>query len=156
VAQDSVRRDIMRVFNKDKTVELTEYDKSKGYLVNDKLLVAHHERVLPQNAEWHYEVVKEYSNGGKVVEKVIDKPAVMPRDPYDEYEDIQVYIPYTEAELAEIEMFDLKQKLFDTDYQAIKYAEGFLAEEEYAEMKAQRQAWRERINELEAVIGGGV
>jgi FtsZ-binding cell division protein ZapB len=156
VAQDSVRRDIMRVFNKDKTVELTEYDKSKGYLVNDKLLVAHHERVLPQNAEWHYEVVKEYSNGGKVVEKVIDKPAVMPRDPYDEYEDIQVYIPYTAAELAEIEIFELKQKLYDTDYQAIKYAEGFLTEEEYAEMKAQRQAWRERINELEAVIGGGV
>lgn len=146
----------MRVFNKDKTVELTEYDTTKGYLVNDKLLVAHHERVLPQNAEWHYEVVANYSNGGKVVEKVIDKPAVMPRDPYDEYEDIQVYIPYTEAELAEIEMFELKQKLYDTDYQAIKYAEGFLTEEEYAEMKAQRQAWRERINELEAVIGGGV
>lgn len=146
----------MRVFNKDKTVELTEYDLERGYLVDDKLLVAHHERVLPQNAEWHYEVVKEYPNGGKVVEKVIDKPAVLPRDAYDEYEDIQVYIPYTEAELAEIEMFDLKQKLYGTDYQAIKYAEGFLTEEEYAEMKAQRQAWRERINELEAVIGGSV
>lgn len=146
----------MRVFNKDKTVELTEYDTTKGYLVDDKLLVAHHERVLPKNAEWHYEVVKEYPNGGKVVEKVIDKPAVMPRDAYDEYEDIKVYIPYTEKELAEIEIFDLKDKLYLTDYQAIKYAEGCLTDEEYAEMKAQRQAWRERINELEAVIGGSV
>ena len=146
----------MRVFNEAKTIELIDYDLEKGYLVNDKLFVAHHERVLPQNAEWHYEVVKEYPNGGKVVEKVIDKPAVMPMDAYDEYEDIQVYVPYTEKELAEIEIFDLKDKLYLTDYQAIKYAEGFLTEEEYADMKAQRQAWRERINELEAVIGGSV
>ena len=146
----------MRVFNKDKTVELTEYDTTKGYLVDGKLFVAHHERVLPQNAEWHYEVVKEYPNGGKVVEKFIDKPAVMPRDAYDEYEDIQVYVPYTEAELATFEISELKKKLGATDYQAIKYAEGCLTEEEYAEMRAQRQAWRERINELEAVIGGSV
>ena len=146
----------MRVFNKDKTIELNEYDLEKGYLKDDKLFVAHHERVLPQNAEWHYEVVKEYPNGGKVVEKVIDKPAVMPRDAYDEYEDIEVYVPYTEAQLADIEIFDLKDKLYLTDYQAIKYAEGCLTEEEYAEMKVQRQAWRERINELEAVIGGSV
>lgn len=56
----------------------------------------------------------------------------------------------------EEEIAELKKKLGATDYQAIKYAEGFLTEEEYADMKAQRQAWRERINELEAVIGGSV
>lgn len=44
----------------------------------------------------------------------------------------------------------LKQKLKDTDYKAIKYAEGQLSEEEYASMKAERQSWRDRINELEA------
>ena len=36
-----------------------------------------------------------------------------------------------------------------TDYRAIKYAEGVLSDEEYAPDKAQRQAWRERIGELE-------
>ena len=36
-----------------------------------------------------------------------------------------------------------------TDYQAIKYAEGQLTEEEYAPIKAQRQAWRDEINLLE-------
>lgn len=46
---------------------------------------------------------------------------------------------------------ELKQKLFDTDYQAIKYAEGWISEEEYAPMKAQRQTWRDEINELENV-----
>lgn len=43
----------------------------------------------------------------------------------------------------------LKQKLKNTDYQAIKYAEGLLTEEEYAPIKAQRQAWRNEINALE-------
>lgn len=50
------------------------------------------------------------------------------------------------------EINDLKQKLLDTDYQAIKYAEGVLSESEYSEMKAQRQLWRTTINELESKI----
>lgn len=50
----------------------------------------------------------------------------------------------------EEEIAELKKKLAATDYQAIKYAEGFFTDEEYAEMRAQRQAWRDRINELEA------
>jgi uncharacterized membrane protein len=43
----------------------------------------------------------------------------------------------------------LKNKLRATDYLAIKYAEGMITEEEYAPMKAQRQAWRDEINRLE-------
>ena len=43
----------------------------------------------------------------------------------------------------------LKAMLRQTDYQAIKYAEGVLTEEEYAPIKAKRQAWRDEINELE-------
>lgn len=54
------------------------------------------------------------------------------------------------AELIEIE--ELKQKLIDTDYQAIKYAEGHLSEEEYTPIKEERQTWRNRINELEAEL----
>ena len=48
-----------------------------------------------------------------------------------------------------IEIDELKTKLRDTDYQATKYSEGWFTEEEYAPIKAQRQAWRDRINELE-------
>ena len=43
----------------------------------------------------------------------------------------------------------LKNKLYDTDYKAIKYAEGLLSEEEYAPIKEQRQTWRNEINTLE-------
>lgn len=43
----------------------------------------------------------------------------------------------------------LKKQLAETDYQAIKYAEGWITEEEYAPIKAARQALRDQINELE-------
>lgn len=48
----------------------------------------------------------------------------------------------------------LKKRLFDTDYKAIKYSEGWLTDKEYAEVKAQREEWRKRINELEASLEG--
>lgn len=44
---------------------------------------------------------------------------------------------------------ELKALLTQTDYKAIKYAEGVLDETEYAEVKAQRQVWRNEINKLE-------
>ena len=43
----------------------------------------------------------------------------------------------------------LKQLLTNTDYKAIKHSEGLISDEDYAEIKAQREAWRARINELE-------
>lgn len=49
---------------------------------------------------------------------------------------------------------ELKKKLFDTDYKAIKYSEGWLTDKEYAEVKAQREEWRKCINKLEASLEG--
>lgn len=46
----------------------------------------------------------------------------------------------------------LKKKLTDTDYKAIKYAEGFISEEEYVPIKAERQRTRDEINRLEKQI----
>lgn len=47
---------------------------------------------------------------------------------------------------------ELKSLLSKTDYQAIKYAEGLISEQEYAPIKSQRQAYRDEINKLEALI----
>lgn len=47
------------------------------------------------------------------------------------------------------EVKDLKAKLASTDYIAIKFAEGWITAEDYAPTKAERQSWRDRINELE-------
>lgn len=65
----------------------------------------------------------------------------------DEINNIGFYKLVKTQELIEIE--SLKQKLAYTDYKAIKYAEGQLSEEEYTSIKAERQAWRNKINELE-------
>jgi len=46
---------------------------------------------------------------------------------------------------------ELKKLLADTDYEAIKFTEGELTEEEFAPIKAQRHAWRLEIRELESV-----
>lgn len=51
-----------------------------------------------------------------------------------------------------IEITQLKKQLSDTDYKAIKYAEGQISESDYAPVKAQRQGYRDRINELEALL----
>lgn len=141
----------MTVYNQDKTEILTEYDLEKGYLQADKLFIKRHKAVKAVEEQGHYETTKEYANGGKDVEWVIDVPGVEAKPAWDEYEDIQVYIPYSEKELASFEIADLKAKLTATDYKAIKYAEGLISESDYAPIKEQRQAWRERINELEQV-----
>ena len=47
---------------------------------------------------------------------------------------------------------ETKEKLSQTDYQAIKYFEGFISEADYAPIKEQRQAWRDEINALEAEL----
>lgn len=66
---------------------------------------------------------------------------------------MQVQHEPTEEEVAEMQrqarIAELKQLLAESDYKAIKYAEGWLTAEDYAATKAERQAWRDEINELE-------
>ena len=47
---------------------------------------------------------------------------------------------------------ELKTLLKDSDYKAIKYAEGAISESEYTITKAERQAWRDEINTLEGML----
>lgn len=44
---------------------------------------------------------------------------------------------------------ELKALLAATDYKALKFMEGWLSENEYAPIRAERQAIRDKINELE-------
>lgn len=90
----------MKVYNKDKTQILTEYDLNKGHLVYDTI-IKHIEAVKPVEEQSHYVVIAEYPNGGKDVEKVVDVEAVKGVPAHNETEEIQVYIPYTPEELAE-------------------------------------------------------
>ncbi len=145
----------MKVYNEDKTEILEEYDLEKGELELDTITI-HHEEIVGQEEEGHYEVVAEYPNGGKDVEYIIDKPYIEHQDAYDEEEQIQVYVPYSNEylEIKELEnnIANLKEALKLTDYKAIKYAEGWFTEEEYLPIKEERQLYRDKINEYEEQI----
>ena len=52
----------------------------------------------------------------------------------------------------ESEIAGLKQILTSTDYKALKFAEGQISATDYKETKQQRQALRDKINELEAEL----
>lgn len=67
------------------------------------------------------------------------KPILVENDPSDE----------SARKAALQRIAELKALLANSDYQAIKYAEGEMSASEYAPMKANRQAWRAEINELE-------
>lgn len=133
--------------------ELETYDNTKGYLVNDKVLIARHEAVEAVEEQGHFETIAEYPNGGKDVEWVVDKPGVEAAEAWDEYEDIYRYIPYTVDELAEMRIGVLKQHLFDTDYNILKVVEGAMTLADCSDVLKKRAAWRKEINDLEKVVG---
>ena len=177
-----------RVFNQDKTQELEEYDLTAGKLVADKLFVKHHEAVPEvvaqtveekvsayqaegQSVEQHdgkyFLVVAQYPNGGKDIAEIFPTQAVPAKEAYDEYEDIYVYTPYTEQELAVIAankaISEAKAYLSRTDYIVLKIAEataegdaaGVAAlQEEYAVQLAKRKEARMAVNENEVIALG--
>lgn len=169
-----------RVFNQDKTQELTDYDLFIGRLEEDKLVLAHHDAVEGKTVEenvaaaqadgktvkqidgvW-YIVTAAYENGGEDISKVLPTEH---KDAWDETEDIYVYIPYTENELAVIaanqKISEAKAYLRETDYIVLKIAEataegdaaGVAAlQEEYAVQLAARKQARAAVNANEESI----
>lgn len=143
----------MKVYNLDKTQELTDYDLEKGYLetksekieheaqiVHHEAEIVHHPAVEEVKEQGHYEVVAEYpETGGKDLAYIVDVPYVAPQEAYDEiihsefdevvaeaYDEVneyQIYHPYTEKELAEREIDEYRGYLRSTDYMAIKCGE---------------------------------
>lgn len=141
----------MRIFDEN-GVEITAPDYEKGYLKPDSLFIMRHEAVEAVEEQGHWKTIAEYPNGGKDVEWVIDVPRVEAAEAWDEYEEIQRFVLYSGKELAEREIYDLKQRLNETDYIAIKIVEGAATLLDYADMIAQRAEWRARINALETQI----
>lgn len=100
-------------------------------------------------------VGKGYLNLKTPLEEGVGNYIQITEQEFNELTKIEEYIP-TKEEIAKQEKLnrinELKKLLSSTDYQAIKYAEGLITEEEYEPIKTQRQAWRNEINELEATL----
>ena len=145
----------MRVFNINKTEELKEYDLNLGHLESDTL-VTHVEAVEGVEGKGHYKTVREYPNGGKDVEWVVDVPRVEAVEEHDEIEDILVFIPYTEAELTRMnlqkEKSELEAWLKGHDYIGVKIATKRATVEEYANEIAEMTEKAERINEIDSIL----
>lgn len=92
----------MKIFNKEKTIELNESDcdLKLGELVTDTL-----ETFIPEQKKQEeiktYKVLREYENGGKDVEEIIEQPFLKYIPAHSKFEDILVYIPYTAEQLLE-------------------------------------------------------
>lgn len=74
------------------------------------------------------------------------KGTIVEHDDY--YECVPIEEP-TKEQLKENEIARLKNLLKQTDYKTLKWVDGALTEEEYAEVKAYRQELRNKINQLE-------
>lgn len=178
----------MKTYNKEKTQEITNPDLSLGRLVADKLFVEHHDAVpavvgktseelaqerQAQGAEvffnelrglWYY-VDRKFENGGRSVKALYPVQAVEAKEAWDEYEDIYIYVPYTEEELevikAQKKISEYKAYLSQTDYVVLKIAEAqsegdaetvSALRSEYSEQLAKRKECRDYINENELAI----
>lgn len=119
----------------------------------EQIEIIHHDKIIGQEEISHYEVIKEYDNGGKDIIKVIDQPYIEEKDAYDEEIIKTIFVPYTneEIEINEINnrINELKELLQQSDYKAIKYLEGYYTDEEYEPIKQERQSYRDEINLLE-------
>lgn len=98
---------------------------------------------------------------GYLAEETVIRPDADPIDDVtkfawadEDYETIQRYVALPEQQRVAERVAQLKGLLRDTDYTVIKIAEGAAALEEYAEVIAQRQAWRDEINKLEEDTDG--
>lgn len=82
--------------------ELTEPDLALGYLEPARRLLAHHEAAPAVPAEYGWEVLPgtESLCPDGLRRRVEVKPAVPAKPAWDEYEECQVYRPYTAEELA--------------------------------------------------------
>ena len=74
-------------------------DLTLGYLVDDTEPVEH-PAVEGVEEVSHYETVAEYPNGGRDVQKIIDRPGVQAQEEWVEQVPVQRYIRYTAEELA--------------------------------------------------------
>jgi hypothetical protein len=74
-------------------------DLTLGYLTASTEEITH-PAVEGVEEQWHWETVTEYPNGGKDVQKVVDRPGVQAQEEWVEQVPIQKYIRYTAEELA--------------------------------------------------------
>lgn len=141
----------MRIFNEDLSKELFDVDEAKGRFDTGEYIT-----IVPEQRD---------EDGNIIVYEHEESEPIRIFYPYsdDELKSLGLY-EYSEAELKELEKenklnelrneyYNAMTELSSTDYKAIKYAEGYYTEEEYKPIKEQREKIREKVRELEDILG---
>lgn len=87
-------------------------DLTLGYLTDDIEEITH-PAVEGVEEQWHWETVTEYPNGGRDVQKIVDRPGIQAQEEWVEQVPIQKYVRYTAEELAAQEKERQKQEAKD-------------------------------------------
>ena len=124
----------MEIYN-DNMERIENPDLSLGYLKNSTR-TEHHEAVQGVEEKWHYEAIREYTNGGKDIIKVVDVPGVVAQASWDEEIPIQIYVPYTQKELDRMEAERNKP----------------ITEERIAQLEAQNETLLECLLEMSEIV----
>ncbi len=141
----------MKIYNQDKTQVLENPDLKKGYLMEDKIVV----KTIPATEEvqeqFHYEY-KDYPSGGRDRIKVVDVAYEPAKPETYEYEDIQVYVLFTEEELKQNRIRELKTWFEEYDNQVKQYQRcvrlGIKFDKDIVELDNQAKAYQEELRIL--------
>ena len=160
----------MKIFNeaKDKELNRDELDFDRGYLKEDKLFVEHHDatpfikgksaeelaneksaegiKIFEKDGKF-YTVDKEYENGGRSVTEIKAEPDTPAQEAWDEEEDIQVHIPYTEEELEDRRLNALRARRTPLLEAFDKWEKAVLRGREYED--ASIDEWYHRLLDLD-------
>lgn len=128
-------------------------DKDFNYFITDEEL----DKLSKHELKWSSE---EYETEQPIYEEIEDKNGLIEKVEVGKEKVIKsrpILIENNPTEENEIvnnkkRIVELKRLLQETDYKAIKYAEGLISEDEYLPIKQQRQQWRDEINRLQATL----
>lgn len=128
----------MKIYDETLTTKLESPNLTLGHLEPARRFVAHHDAVEQQ---FHYEVMERTVTDERPEGLRSEVEDVAATDAWDEYEDCQKYVPYTEAELADMAA---KKQAEEAEKAAQETAMKKAAEEAQARAKADAAAKAEQ------------
>ena len=141
----------MEVYNQEKTQVLETYDLNLGYLIKDSI-TKNKPEVIEVKEQGHYEVTKEYSNGGKDVKWVVDVKGIKGQKATTYEEEILVYKLYTEHELNQRHLENLRNQREVECFNIINRGQlwyNMLSEEQVNELNTWYKKWLDVTKTLE-------
>lgn len=99
----------MNIYDANKKHIITDYNPETHKLVED-IIVKHHDYIPEVLEKSHIELINELPNGSKEYAQIIDVPYSPAIEAYDETEKIYVCIPYTEAEILQNKLQELRHR----------------------------------------------